>query len=128
MLAGGSKEEAARYLGFPKPARHRLILAGLPATAGLASPRQADDRFDELVRAVASELRAGSLVDYRARRAALASWTLDEHAWQHLVAEARARTDGSHLGAGPNDQVDRLAASVAIWQRAPTAITATPLS
>lgn len=38
MLAGGLKEESARYLGFPKPARHRLILERLPATADL-TPR-----------------------------------------------------------------------------------------
>jgi hypothetical protein len=49
---------------------------------------------------------------------ALFSWELDEESWQRLVAEARARTDGSRLGQGPHDNVDRLAASFAIWQRA----------
>lgn len=49
---------------------------------------------------------------------ALFSWELDEESWLSLVAGARARTDGSHLGQGPHDNVDRLAASVAIWQRA----------
>ena len=118
MLAGGSKEQAARYLGFPKPARHRAILERLPATAGLTPPRRADDRFDEFVRAVAGELRAGSLVNYQARRTALSDWALEEGAWQRLAATARARTDGRRLGRGPHDLLDRLAASVAIWQRA----------
>ena len=45
-------------------------------------------------------------------------WALDEGTWQDLVAAARNRTDGSHLAQGPHDVIDRLAASVAIWQRA----------
>lgn len=49
---------------------------------------------------------------------ALINWALDEETWQHLIAEARARTDGRHLSLGPHDLVDRLAASVTIWQRA----------
>jgi TniQ len=118
MLAGGSKEEAARYLGFPKPARHRQILAELPATAGLAPARQADNRFDELVRAIAAELRGGELINYQARRTALSTWELDEETWQHLASEARARTYSRYLARGPHDRVDRLAASVAVWQRA----------
>jgi TniQ len=118
MLAGGSKDDAAIYLGFPKIARHRQILAKLPAKAGLTPARRADDQFDEFVQAIASALASGELTNYRARRVALFSWELDEESWQRLVAEARARTDGCRLGQGPHDNVDRLAASVAIWQRA----------
>jgi hypothetical protein len=118
MLAGGSKDEAARYLGFPKTVRHRQVLARLPATAGLAPIRQAEDRFDEFTVAVAGELNAGTPINYQARRAALSSWELDEETWRHLVAEARSRTGGRRLAKGPHDVIDRLAASVAIWQRA----------
>ena len=118
LLAGGSKDGAARYLGFPKAARHRKVLASLPATASLATARRAEERFDELVQAIAGELGARSLVDYHARRAALAAWELDEETWRRLMASARAQTGGRHLGKGPHDHVDRLAASVAIWQRA----------
>jgi hypothetical protein len=118
LLAGGSKDAAARYLGFPKTARHRRILASLPATAGLAPGRRADDRFDELVQAIGGELAATELVNYRARRTALADWELDEETWQHLAAQARAQVGGRHRGQVPHDQVDRIAASVAVWQRA----------
>ena len=118
MLVGGSKDEAAHYLGFPKIGRHRLILAQLPATADLTPARRADDRFDEFVLAIAGELSNGDLIDYQARRAALADWTLDEETWQHFVIEARARTDGRRRAMGPHDQVDCLAASVAIWKYA----------
>jgi hypothetical protein len=118
MLVGGSKDEAAHYLGFPKAARHRQILAKLPATADLTPERRADDRFDEFVLAIADELTAGKLIDYKARRTVLANWTLDDKTWQHLVAEARTHTDGRRLAMGPHDLVDRLAASVAIWQYA----------
>jgi len=38
---------------FPKPARHRQILAEFPATAALTPSRRADDRFDEFVLAIA---------------------------------------------------------------------------
>jgi hypothetical protein len=99
LLAGGSKDDAARYLGFPKSARHRKILASLPATAGLTPARRADERFDELVQAIGGELGATELVDYRARRTALADWELDEDTWQHLIAQARERVGGRHLGA-----------------------------
>ena len=118
MLAGGSKDDAAVYLGFPKAARHRQILATLPATAGLTPARRAEDQFDELVQAIARELASGKLTDYRSRRVALFTWELEQEDWQSLVARARARTDGSRLALGPHDDVDRLAASVAIWQRA----------
>ena len=60
----------------------------------------------------------GTLVNYQARRASLSSWELDEETWQHLVAEARTRTGGRRLARAPHDVIDRLAASVAIWQRA----------
>ncbi|HXC85980.1 MAG TPA: hypothetical protein VNV62_29460 [Trebonia sp.] len=53
-----------------------------------------------------------------ARRTALSTWELDEETWQHLASEARARTDSRYLARGPHDRVDRLAASVAVWQRA----------
>ena len=75
---------------FPKPARHRQILAEFPATAALTPSRRADDRFDEFVLAIAGELSARKLIDYRARRMALLDWELDEQTWQHLVAYARA--------------------------------------
>jgi hypothetical protein len=118
MLAGGSKDEAARYLGFPETVRYRQVLARLPATAGLAPIRQAEDRFDKFIMAVAGELNAGTSINYQARRAALSGWELDEETWQHLVADARTRTGGRRLAQGPHDVIDRLAASVAIWQRA----------
>ena len=94
------------------------VLPRLPATAGLAPIRQAEDRSDEFIMAVAGELNAGTPINYQARRAALSSWELDEETWQHLVAEARTRTGGRCLAQGPHDVIDRLAASVAIWQRA----------
>ena len=81
-------------------------------------PQQLEDRFDEFTVAVAGELNAGTPINYQARRAGLSSWELDEETWQHLVAEARTRTDGRRLALGPHDVIDRLAASVAIWQRA----------
>ena len=117
LLAGGSKDAAARYLGFPKAARHRKILAGLPATAGLTPARRADDRFDELVQAIAGELAGTKLVNYRVRRIVLADWELDEDTRQHLIAQARAQVGGRHRGQVPHDRVrphrslrDRLAA------------------
>src|SRR2546427_13027971 len=90
----------------PKPARHRQILAEFPATAALTPSRRADDRFDEFVLAIAGELNARKLIDYRARRMALLDWELDEQTWQHLVAYARADRRPT-LSLGPHDLVDR---------------------
>jgi hypothetical protein len=91
MLAGGSRKEAALYLGFANPPQRTKFLAKLPATAGLTPVRQADERFDELIRPIVGELAAGKLINYRARRGALSGWELDEDTWQRLTAEARAR-------------------------------------
>ena len=104
MRPDGRRSRTGR---FPKPARHRQILAEFPATAALTPSRRADDRFDEFVLAIAGELSARKLIDYRVRRMALLDWELDEQTWQHLVADARARTDGRHLSLGPHDLVDR---------------------
>ena len=117
MLAGGSRIEATIYLGFPNPPQRTQILAKLPATAGLTPIRRADERFDELIQPIVGELAARKPINYQARRIALSSWELDEDTWQRLVTEARARTDGRHLSRWPHDPVDRLLASVSIWQR-----------
>jgi hypothetical protein len=70
----------------------RPLLAEFPATAALTPSRRADDRFDEFVLAIAGELSARKLIDYRVRRMALLDWELDEQTWQHLVADARGPT------------------------------------
>lgn len=63
------------------------------------------------------KLRDGKLINYQARRPVLSTWELDEETWRNLADEARARTDSRYLTRGPHDRVDRLMASVAIWQR-----------
>ena len=113
MLAGGSRTSGPLPRA-PEAARHRAILERLPATAGLTPPRRANDRFDEFVLAVAGELRAGSLVNYQARRTALSDWALEEGAWQRLAATARARTDGRRLGG------DRTTSSTASRPQSPS--------
>jgi hypothetical protein len=71
-----------------------------------------------LIEPIVGELAARKPINYQARRTALFSWELDEDTWQRLVAEARAQTDGRHVSRWPQDPVDRLLASVTIWQRA----------
>jgi len=119
MLAGGSRAEAALYLEVPDPHWGAQILARLPATAGPAPVQRADERFDELIQPIVGELAAGDLINYRARRTALSSWELDEGTWQRLLAEALARPGGRRYPPRrPYDPLDRLLASVSIWQRA----------
>jgi hypothetical protein len=118
MLAGGSRIEAAHYLGFPTLPPRTQILATLPATAGLTPIRRADEQFDELIQPVVGELAAGKLINYQARRAALSDWKLDEKTWQRLMDGAWARTDCRRRSRLPEDLLDRYLASVTIWQRA----------
>lgn len=82
MLSGGSTMEAAHYLWFPKMARHRKIPASLPATADRSPHRQAEDRFDDFVQAIAKEMSSRKLINYLGRRIILLNWVLDNEAWE----------------------------------------------
>ena len=84
----------------------------------MPSERRAEERLDQLIRSIAAELGAAELINYRIRRTALSGWQFDQETWQVLVCEARARTNCRNRALRPHDQVDRLAASVAVWQQA----------
>lgn len=80
--AGGSRTDAAQYLGFKSAGRIYVPPERVYRCLSEAGP----DRFDEAVHALADHLDSRpTLIDYKRRREALKGWVLTAEQWQSIV-------------------------------------------
>lgn len=108
---GGNLNEAAQFLGISAPGK--LIGYGNKMNQYLRAQGKVHD-FELALDAITDKLHEGPLIDYRQRREALNSWTLEPDVWQHMVAQLPILP--GHQASISNDR-KRLAVSVYIWTR-----------
>lgn len=91
--AGGSRTDAAQYLGFKAAGRKYIPTEGAYRHLSSIDP----ERFEQAIHDLADQLDSTpTLVDYQRRRQALAEWSLTNDDWNSILDQLPP-PDGGHL-------------------------------
>ncbi len=116
IVAGGSMGEAAQFLGIPTTGiQQGRVYSGAGHVHAWARARVDPQQFDAALHALADELDAtADLVDYRQRRDALRTWSLDPDTWQQLTSRLPPTPGPIRPDLGDRK---RQVASMVVWAR-----------